>query len=67
MNNIKYVVVCKNGYCFAYDKDEVLDFIKRHGVNIAYYIGYFEPVTDIAEFLGLNTNTEDLGAKNQKK
>lgn len=66
MNNIKYVVVCKKGYLFASDKEDVYDFIQRHGIDIAYYVGYFKPVTDIAEFLGLNTNIDNLGSVIEK-
>ncbi len=66
MSNIKYIVVCKKGYCFACDEETVYDFINEHGTNIAYYIGYFKPITNIAEFLGLNTNIENLGSGIEK-
>ena len=66
MSNIKYVVVCKKGYCFASEREDVIDFIEKNGTDIAYYIGYFKPITNISEFLDLNTNIEDLGTVVEK-
>lgn len=60
MKDIKFIVVCKKGYIFASNKDEVIDFIDRFGTEIAYYIGHFNPVTDFNDFFDIDTNIENL-------
>lgn len=61
MDKIKYVVVCKKGYIFAADKEDVKRFIEEHGRDIAYYIGYFKPVNNLDFIKELDTNLKNLG------
>lgn len=61
MDQIKYVVVCKKGYLFTSNKGEIKEFVKIHGKNIAYYIGYFKPLEDINFLSDINTSLKDLG------
>ena len=55
---IKYVVVCKKGYCFAGTKKDVIDFIEKLGRDIAYYIGYYTPAM---HFFNQCADIEELG------
>lgn len=61
MNNIKYVVVCKKGYCFACNITDIIKFIEEQGRNIAYYVGYFHPVENLSFLDNLDTNLSSLG------
>lgn len=61
MDLIKYVVVCKKGYMFTSSKEDINKFVDKHGKDIAYYIGYFEPIKNL-DFINIqNTNIEELG------
>lgn len=61
MDKIKYVVVCKKGYMFTTDKEEIKKFIEEQGRNIAYYVGYFKPIENLDFIQGLDTSLEKLG------
>lgn len=61
MNEIKYVVVCKKGYLFTPSLEEVEEFIEYNGRDIAYYIGYFNPIENLDFLKPINSNILDLG------
>lgn len=63
MDGIKYVVVCKKGYIFATDEAGVKQFIEEHGIDIAYYVGYFKPVENLDFIKDLDTSLKNLGSE----
>lgn len=58
MDKIKYVVVCKKGYIFTTDEENIQKFIEEHGIDIAYYIGYFKPVENLDFIKNLDTKED---------
>lgn len=61
MKNIKYVVVCKKGYIFTSDKEDIKEFVKKMGYDIAYYIGYFRPLENLSFLSNIDINLQNLG------
>ncbi len=61
MSEIKYIVVCKNGYLFTPSLEVVKEFVEQNGRDIAYYIGYFNPIENLDFLNPINSNILDLG------
>lgn len=61
MNSIKYVVVCKRGYMFTSSKGDIKEFIDKHGKDIAYYVGHFNPLENLDFINNPNTDLKKLG------
>lgn len=61
MDKIKYVVVCKKGYIFTADKEDIKKFIEEQGRDKTYYVGYFKPVKNLDFIKNLDTKLENLG------